>query len=235
MIKRKLKINNIPSVLWGEQSDNLFLAIHGNMSNKEDDIITIFSENAIKHGYQVLSFDLPKHGDRKQEKLLCNVQNCIQNLEDIMAYAKSFYKHINLFACSIGSYFSLISYSNENLEQVLFLSPIVDMERLITNMMTWFGVTEEQLKTEQEIDTPTGQKLYWDYFSYVKNHPLNKWTAHTAILYGSNDDLCEFEVISNFAKHNSCDLQILEQGEHYFHTPEQLSYFKKWIDQKINF
>ena len=49
--------------LWGEPSDRLFIAVHGNMSSKDDDAIVIFAEEATDKGYQVLSFDLPEHGE----------------------------------------------------------------------------------------------------------------------------------------------------------------------------
>ena len=51
MIKYKFKINNIPAVLWGEKSEKLFIAVHGNMSNKEDTVIEILAEEAVKKGY----------------------------------------------------------------------------------------------------------------------------------------------------------------------------------------
>ena len=35
MIKqKKFKINNIPAILWGNESDKIILAVHGMMSNK---------------------------------------------------------------------------------------------------------------------------------------------------------------------------------------------------------
>ena len=30
----RIKINNIPAIIWGEKSSKVFIAIHGNMSNK---------------------------------------------------------------------------------------------------------------------------------------------------------------------------------------------------------
>lgn len=136
MIKRNLNIKNIPSILWGKGASKLFIAVHGNMSNKEDDVIVILAEGAVKKGYQVLSFDLPEHGDRKGEKdYKCNVKNCVHDLNTIMDYAKLLSNDISLFACSIGAYFSLLSYKNESLRQSLFLSPVVDMEHIIENIM----------------------------------------------------------------------------------------------------
>ncbi len=66
MLQKSVTIQNktisIPAILWGEHTGNLYIAVHGNMSNKADEPIVIFAEEAVKKGYQVLSFDLPEHG-----------------------------------------------------------------------------------------------------------------------------------------------------------------------------
>ena len=72
MKKQYITIDNIPSVLWGNNLENLIIAVQGDQSNKEDTIIEILAEEAILKGYQVLSFDLPEHGDRKASPQLCN-------------------------------------------------------------------------------------------------------------------------------------------------------------------
>lgn len=70
MLKDNFKISNIPAVLWGAKSEKIFIAVHGNMSNKEDAVIQILAEEANQKGYQVLSFDLPEHGERKKMIIL---------------------------------------------------------------------------------------------------------------------------------------------------------------------
>lgn len=233
MIKQSFKIENIPAILWGDKSDKLFIVVHGNMSNKADDLVVIFAEEATARGYQVLSFDLPEHGDRKNENYSCKVQNCVGDLNIIMGYAQSISSNISLFACSMGAYFSLLTYKHHSLKQCLFLSPVVNMERMINNMMTWCNVSENRLKEEKEIATPMGQKLYWDYYCYVKKRPIDEWNNPTSILYGSDDNLCEFDVISKFVKSFNCDLKVMENGEHYFHTKEQLQFFRQWLKNCI--
>jgi esterase/lipase len=233
MIKQNLKIENIPAILWGNKSDKLFIVVHGNMSNKADDFAVVFSEEATAKGYQVLSFDLPEHGDRKDENYACKVQNCVRDLNIIMRYAQSISNNINVFACSMGAYFSLLAYKNNSLNQSLFLSPVVNMERIINNMMTWCNISENMLKEEKEIKTTIGHTLYWDYYCYVKEHPIDEWNSSTSILYGSSDNLCEFEVISKFAKYFNCDLEVMENGEHYFHTEEQLQFFRQWLKKYL--
>lgn len=40
-------------------------------------------------------------------------------------------------------------------------------------------------------------------------------------------------IIKEFSKDFNCELAILENGEHYFHTKEQLDYYKKWLSNII--
>lgn len=148
----RIKINNIPSIIWGEKSCKVFIAIHGNMSNKE------------------------------------NIKKC------------------------------------------LFLSPVVNMKIIIENMMLWSNTTEKNLKEKQEIKTDFGQTLYWDYYLYVKEHLINTWNNESYILYGNKDNMQDENIIKNFANNFNCKLSVLENGEHYFHTKEQLSYYKNWLD-----
>lgn len=233
MIKKYFNIDNIPAILWGEYSNKIFIAIHGNMSNKEDDVIKILASKVVDKGYQVISFDLPEHGERKEEKTPCKVQNCVQELTLVINYVKEKYNNISLFACSMGAYFSLLSYKNEDIKQSLFLSPIVNMKIVIDNMMKYFNVDEDSLEKEKVIETPINQKLYWDYYCYVKKHPIDTWNSPTSILYGSKDDVSDREIVIDFSKRFNCNLTIMNDGEHYFHTKEQLKFFELWIENNI--
>lgn len=230
MLKEPIKIQNIPAILWGETSDKIIIAIHGAESNKEDKPIELVANLAVQKGYQIISFDLPEHGQRKNDKTLCKVQNCIKELQLILQYAKEHAKHISVFANSIGAYFSLMSFQNDTLDKVLFLSPIVNMERLIENIMAWFQISSEQLKAKQIITTPMNQTLYWDYYCFVKEHPILKWNHPTKILYGSEDELCEFDIISGFTDRFNCTLTVAEGYKHYFHTAKQMALFSRWLE-----
>lgn len=233
MVIRPLTIETIPALLWGEPSSRLIVAVHGNMSDKQDVPIGILAEEAFLRGYQVLSFDLPQHGDRKTEPTLCKVQTCVAELEKVMDFAAQQAEHISLFACSMGAYFSLLAYKQCPIQQSLFLSPVVDMARIIENMMSWFQISAAELKAKQEIPTPIGQTLYWDYYSYVKANPIEHWQSPTSILYGKEDTLCERTVLDSFVKKFGCNLEVMEAGEHHFHTPEQLEGFRLWVRDRF--
>lgn len=224
---RKIEIENIPVILWGEPSDNIYIFVHGKISNKES--AHGFAEIAVKRGYQVLSFDLPEHGERKHKNYRCNVWNGVHDLEIIGAYVQENWTDINLFACSLGAYFSLLAYKNLPIKKCLFQSPILDMEHLIYKMFKWFNVTEELLREKKEIFTPI-DTLSWDYYSYVKEHPINKWDIPTAIIYGTEDNLQSRAVIDSFAKKFNSDLTVSLGSEHDFHTKEQAQAVNQWLN-----
>ena len=230
MKKEHIQIGHIPAVIWGEPSNRVFLAVHGDQSNKEDQVIEVFAQEATKKGYQVVSFDLPEHGERKQESTMCSVQICVKELSEVMAFARSKYKQVSLFACSMGAYFSMLAYKDESLEQTLLLSPVVDMRRIIENIMSYAQVTPEQLEQQKEIVTPF-KTLYWDYYQYVIEHPV-EWNKKTALLYGAKDFLCEYEIVKNFADRAHAEMTVLDEGEHFFHTEEQIAFYRDWLTNK---
>lgn len=231
MKEKVLKIENIPAILWGEKSNRIYIYVHGKMSSKDE--ARNFAEKAIQKGYQVLSFDLPEHGDRTNENYPCMVWNGVYDLGIIGKFVRQNWSDICLYGSSLGAYFSLLAYKDFAIRKCLFLSPILDMERLIQNMMKWFNVSEQALKEKQVISTPMGETLYWDYYCYVRDNPVDKWNVPTAILYGSEDNLTEREIVERFTKQFGCDLTVLESSEHWFHTEQQLTFLDKWLDKYI--
>ena len=140
------------------------------------------------------------------------------------------YESITLVANSIGAYFSMHAGIDRMIRKAYFISPIVDMEQLILNMMSWANVTEKELEENKVIATAFGEDLSWDYLCYVREHPV-RWTAPTRILYGSRDNLTAYETVSAFAKAHGAELTVMEGGEHWFHTEEQMRFLDQWIIQ----
>ena len=133
------------------------------------------------------------------------------------------YENVILVANSIGAFFAMSALSEMWIEKAYFISPVVNMENLIANMMTWANVTEEELRDKGEIDTSFGETLSWEYLCYVREHPVH-WTAPTHILYGAKDNLTPLETISAFANQIGATLTIMEIGEHRLHTEEQMRF-----------
>ena len=138
------------------------------------------------------------------------------------------YDSVTLIGNSIGAFFSMNARINTMIRCAYFISPIVDMEQLILNMMSWAGTTEKELKEKGVIPTSLGVDLSWDYLCYVREHPTS-WTVPTRILYGSRDNLTSLETITAFSKAHGAELTVMEDGEHWFHTDEQMRFLDNWI------
>lgn len=137
---------------------------------------------------------------------------------------------LTLIANSIGAFFSLMSLSEKYVYFAYLISPVADMEKLILNMMTWANVTEKELAEKSEIATNFGETLSWKYLCYVREHPIT-WHVPTRILYGDKDNLTSLETISAFAKQHDAELTVMPDGEHWFHTEEQMRFLDDWIAQ----
>lgn len=135
---------------------------------------------------------------------------------------------LTLIANSIGAYFSLSALDETLVDRAYFISPVVDMERLILDMMRWANVTEAELAERSEIATDFGETLSWRYLCYAREHPVS-WRAPTAILYGEHDNLTSMETISAFARRHGAGLTVMPGGEHWFHTAEQMRFLDGWI------
>lgn len=138
------------------------------------------------------------------------------------------YDSVILIANSIGAFLSMNTLAEKKISQAMFISPIVNMEKLITDMMMWSNVVEDELKSKKEIQTGFGETLSWEYLRYVREHPI-VWTVPTHILYGEKDNLTDYETISGFANQIKASLTIMKNGEHWFHTEEQMKFLDNWI------
>ena len=136
---------------------------------------------------------------------------------------------LTLIANSIGAFFSLSSL-DVLVDDAYLISPVVDMEKLIGDMMTWANVTEQQLEERREIATDFGETLSWRYLCYVREHPV-EWRVPTRILYGERDNLTSKETISAFAERFGAELTVMPDGEHWFHTEEQMQFLDAWISK----
>lgn len=219
-------IQGIPAVLYGEEAEKGYLFVHGQGGKKEE--AAAFAEIAVPLGFQVAGIDLPGHGERKENISEFVPWTVVPELKAALSYLKERWSEVSLRANSIGAYFSMQAFVNEKIEKALFVSPIVDMEQLICDMMGWAGVTEDMLRRQGEISTDFGQTLSWHYLCWAREHPLSVWSQPPAILYAERDNLTTIKTVKAFADAHAVSLTICEQGEHWFHTPRQLASLRAW-------
>ena len=138
------------------------------------------------------------------------------------------YDEVILVANSIGAFFSMNALGDKPIKQAYFISPMVNLEKLICDMMMWAGVSEEELSEKKTVPTNFGETLSWEYLCYVRENPI-EWRIPTKILYGSNDNLTSLETMREFAQKIAAPVTVMDGGEHWFHTAEQMAFLDRWI------
>lgn len=157
------------------------------------------------------------------------VQNQIQAAYD-KVHEK--YDDIYLIANSIGAYFAMHTLQDCDIKKALFISPMLDMERFILDMMCWANVSEKDLYEKGEIPTDFGETLSWKYLCFVRENPI-VWNVPTEILYAGNDNLVSYQTVNQFISSHNAHLTVMKNGEHWFHTEEQLAFLDSWMKNAI--
>ena len=154
-----------------------------------------------------------------------------KEIHEAVVSLKTEFESIILIANSIGAFFCMNANLNGLIEKAYFISPVVNMEKLICDMMKWANVTEAELEQRKIIPTDFGEELSWEYLCYVRAHPLN-WKVPTSILYGEKDNLTSLETIRAFAEKQGASLTVMKGGEHWFHTEEEMKFLDEWIGRQ---
>lgn len=223
-------IGALPALLCGEEAERAYLFVHGRHGCKEE--ARHFAEIVCPKGWQVLSIDMPEHGERRGETGTFDPWHVVPELQDIMGWARRRWGHMALRATSIGAWFSMLAFQRDPPERSLFVSPVLDMEGLIRTMMGRAGVTEAELEARGEIGTDFGEILSWRYLQYAKAHAIESWPSSTAILYAGGDTLISRPAVDAFCARFGCGLTVLEDGEHWFHTAAQLAALRRWTEAR---
>ena len=226
----RTEIHGIPAVIWGKPSERVYLYVHGKQASKE--AAAGFAAIAEEKGFQTLSFDLPRHGERTCSPDRCDIWNGMRDLSIMRDAVFSRWREVSLYGCSLGAYFSLNTYAGDDFKQCLFQSPIVDMDALTRQMMIWFGISEERLEREREIETPI-DRMTWDYVQYIRAHPVQSWPIPTSVLYAGRDNLQPREVIDAFCNRFHALLTVSPQSEHPFMGEGDAQIVTRWLRESV--
>ena len=138
------------------------------------------------------------------------------------------FAEIILIANSIGAYFVMNALSGKKIHKAFLISPIVDMEKIIENLMRAENVTENELRAKKIIPTKFGENLSWNYLKYVRENKID-WQSPTEILYGEKDNFTDRQTMFDFAEKICAKVTVMKNGEHWFHTAEQMQFLSDWI------
>ena len=61
-------LDGIPALGWGKPGGRAVVGVHGQLSNKRDPVLAQCADVVASRGDQLITFDLPGHGDRQDGK-----------------------------------------------------------------------------------------------------------------------------------------------------------------------
>ena len=221
----------IPAVLYGEPSDKVYLYLHGKHGCKEE--AAALAPVLCGAGWQILAVDLPAHGERKADP--ADTKEClpwvvIPEWKAVVRWLEERYSRVALAAVSMSAWFLMRTFRDRAFDHALFISPNVDMRRVIEDMMDRAGVTAIDLGWKQFIETDFGETLIWDYSAYAAYQPINRWDAATEILYASEDELQPRETMEKFASRFGCGMTVIPGG-HWI--PVDTPALQQWLAEKM--
>ena len=135
----------------------------------------------------------------------------MKSLNEVRDYIYQNWESVSVRTNSIGSWFSMLAFQSKKVDQAMFVAPILDMKVFI-----------EGLPSRED-----------NYYEWVIENPITHWDASTYILRPELDMIVNEEVGRYFISRHKCQVTIMPDGEHWFHTPEQLAFLKEWEESTV--
>ena len=225
----ELLLDGIPALRWGEPGGRAVIGVHGQFSNKRDPVMAQCGDVIASRGDQLITFDLPTHGDRQDDKAF-NPMEASPEVRTFAQLARSQSTEIGLLANSIGAYFSLCDTPAGTFERAWLVSPLLDLECYIRDMMAEYSVTDEQLEAETEINTPRGV-LEWPYLRFVEKHPA-RLDIPVGLFAATRMKWSLWAPSAGSSAHPGSNSSRSRGGQHFLGRPPYLDTVVAWFEER---
>ena len=225
----ELLLDGVPALRWGKPGGRAVVGVHGQFSNKHDPVMARCGDVIASWGDQLITFDLPAHGDRQEDKAFTPM-DASPEVRAFARLARSQSTEVSLLANSIGAYFSLCDTPPGTFERAWMVSPLLDLEYYIRDIMAEYSVTDEQLEAQTVIDTPRGV-LERSYLRFVEEHPA-RLNAPSWMIRGDQDEMVPLSALSRFVGAPGVELVQVEGGQHFLGQPPHLDTVVAWFEER---
>lgn len=241
-----LKINNIPSKLYSaDHPHGTVLAVHGFGGSKESVAISGLAEAITPQGLNVLSWDLPAHGERTETAEALSIDRCINEIISIEQYInENIGGEIYAFATSFGGLCMLhrIAESNDPYRRIVLRVPAVNMSRTLITIskmqdpeFTIEKAEENGFFVRMSRDYNIPYHFYDELCSLSCLHTRPEWnTDRIMTIYAGNDELVSPEDTEIFLKFNP-NIVSLKIGDSDHRMARRPEYLSKALDAAVTF
>ena len=110
MVESHVLVAGIPAIFWGTDRPRRLIAVHGFGGSKGDETIRLLARRAVPLGWQVVSCDLPGHGNRRHPLCPFVPKRCVEDLRQFFSEVER--GETALFAQGAGAQWALMAYQS---------------------------------------------------------------------------------------------------------------------------
>lgn len=237
-------IDNIPMKLYKtDHAVGTIVAVHGFGGSKESNAISLLAEQADKKALNVLTFDLPAHGERNETADQLSVSQCIWELITAEKYAKELGSELYAFATSFGGMCMLhrLEERSDEFKKIVLRVPavnmsesMVDISRLTDSKFSMEAAKEcgFKIKLGREYDIP--YRFYEELLDLHCMRYSEAWNSSRILtIYAENDELVKASATEKFLSCNPLiSSHCIKACGHRMAQPYQLA---EAIDKAMDF
>lgn len=229
--------HNIKCKLYMQDNNvitNIVIFGHGFAGHKDNKAAERLATKLISknHGYALLTFDLPCHGEDVKKKF--TLDDCIAYYDYIINDAKDNLHAEKLFlnATSFGA-FLILKYISEHgnpFDKIVLRSPAINMFSVVSNSL----VTEE---VREKLDKGKDALIGFDRKIAINQQFLNDlqltdlmsrdfidFADDILVLHGTKDEIAPFEDSRIFCENNVIDFIPVENADHRYKDLNRMEY-----------
>lgn len=214
MTTEYIDIGGIPAKLYrAENAVGTVLAVHGFAGSKESAAIAGLARLVCPRGLNVLTYDLPAHGERSEPADQLNAERCIGEMLAAEQYIKqNFSGDMYAFATSFGGMCLLLRLEQaaDSFKRIVLRVPAVNMS---TSLVKLASMTNRSFSMEQALEQGFVIRMakeyripYRFYEQLLQGHCLReseKWNdSRILTIYAEQDELVDIADTKEFLRQN---------------------------------
>lgn len=187
---------------------------------------------AKNHGYALLSFDLPSHGDDVKKRI--TLEDCITYLDHIIYSAKNDFKAQKIYmnATSFGGFLTLLylrDYGNP-FDRIVLRCPAINMYKIISSSLIKDDDWEKLGKGKDAlIGFDRKVNINQEFLDSLEKINLNEsdfidYADDILIVQGTKDEIIPISDTSDFCENNVIEFIQVKDADHRFKDLQKLEY-----------
>ncbi|MCD7768823.1 MAG: alpha/beta hydrolase [Oscillospiraceae bacterium] len=211
-----------------ERAETVIVAMHGFAGDRKSSCIAALAERMTGPGVGLIDFDWPAHGDSPVDGQALRIQNCLDDLDTVCAYARQAGNAPVLygFATSFGGYIAMLYHHAhpEVFSRLVLRSPALQMPRLLPGLLAqaqrtpagWItGFERELLVTEEMAADLQANRL-------DELYPPGAIPGDILVIHGDADDVVPLAASIAFCRAHGLPLAQVPGADHRYKKPGEL-------------